>query len=224
MVDFMMKPAVVFVHGLGSTYEANWVRSGWADMLAAEGRTPVGHTMAGHADAPLLEPPGDTGPSRLHRQIDGLGGSADVVGFSAGAVLSLTAAVQRPELFRRLVLMGTGDGSYSTTLEQKREGLRAGMDNPVLGGVRLAAERAGNDFERVMESSWNTDPVPSFEEMAVVTCPVLFVLGENDFVGPVKRLLDALPDARLVTLRQTDHFSTTKKLEAQDAVLTFLQG
>jgi pimeloyl-ACP methyl ester carboxylesterase len=219
----MNEPPVLFVHGLGSTYEANWVKSGWADLVVAEGRTPVGHTMAGHGDAALLEPPDDTGPGRLHRQIEALGGSADVVGFSAGAVLSLTAAVQRPELFRRLVLMGTGDQSYLISLEQKRESLRTSMDSSLFAGVRLAAERAGNDFERVMQGSFNTDPVPSFEQMAAVTCPVLFVLGEDDFVGPADRLVDAVPDARLVTLRRTNHFSTTQKLEAQHAVLSFLQ-
>lgn len=222
-MNCMDKPPIVFVHGLGSTYEANWVKAGWADIFAAEARTPVGHTMAGHGDAPLLDPPADTGPGRLHRQIEGLGGSADVVGFSAGAVLSLTAAVQRPELFRRLVLMGTGDKSYLISLDQKRESLRASMDGPVLAGVRLAAERAGNDFERVMEGSFNTEPVPSFDEMAAVKCPVLFILGEDDFVGPVERLLEAVPDSRLVTLRRTGHFNTTQRLEAQEAVLSFLQ-
>lgn len=222
-MDCMNKPPVVFVHGLGSTYEANWVKSGWADIFTAEGREPVGHTMAGHGDAPLLEPPGDTGPSRLHRQIEQLGGVADVVGFSAGAVLSLTAAVERPELFRRLVLMGTGDQSYLISLAQKRESLGGSMDSPLFAGIRLAAERAGNDFERVMEGSFNTDPVPSFEQMAAVTCPVLFVLGEDDFVGPAERLLEAVPDARLVTLRRTDHFNTTQRLEAQEAALSFLQ-
>ncbi|WP_457208098.1 alpha/beta fold hydrolase [Nocardioides sp. P5_C9_2] len=220
----MLRPPVVFVHGLGSTYEANWVRSGWADLVLAEGRTPVGHTMAGHGDAPLLAQPDDTGPARLHAQIEATGGTADVVGFSAGAVLCLTAAVERPDLFNKLVLMGTGDRAYESTLEQKRESLRGSMGSPLFAGIRLAAERAGNDFARVMESSFNTDPVPAFEAMASVTCPVLFVLGEDDFVGPVDRLLDSVPDARLVTLRRTDHFSTTQRFEAQEAVLDFLQG
>lgn len=218
----MVKPPVVFVHGLGSTYQANWIKSGWADLVEAEGRTAVGHNMAGHGGAPLLDPPHDTGPGRLHAQIEALGGKADVVGFSAGAVLSLTAAVLRPELFNKLVLMGTGDRSYTVTLEQKRESLRASMDSPTMAGVRLAAERAGNDFEQVMASSFNTHPVPSFEEMSAVTCPVLFILGDRDFVGPVERLLDAVPDGRLVTLWRTDHFSTTQRFEAQEAVLKFL--
>ena len=218
----MGKPPVIFVHGLGSTYEANWVKSGWRDLLEAEGRTPVGHNMAGHGGEPLLDRPHETGMSRLHAQIEALGGQADVVGFSAGAVLSLTAATQRPELFHRLVLMGTGDHSYTVTLEQKRASLRAGMDSPFMAGIRLGAERAGNDFDQVMACSFDTDPVPTFESMAAVTCPVLFVLGERDAVGPVDRLLQAVPDSRLVTLRRTDHFSTTQRFEAQEAVTAFL--
>ncbi len=222
-MNCMGKPPVIFVHGLGSTFEANWVRSGWADLIEAEGRRAVGHAMAGHGGAPLLQPPDDTGPGRLHAQIEELGGLADVVGFSAGAVLSLTAAVQRPDSFRRLALLGTGDRSYTLTLEQKRANLQANLDSPSMAGVRLAAERAGNDFDLVMASSLNTHPVPSFEDMAAVTCPVLFVLGEDDFVGPVDQLLDAVPDSRLVTLRRTDHFSTTQRFEAQEAVLAFLE-
>lgn len=220
----MGRPPVIFVHGLGSTYEANWVKSGWRDLLEAEGRTPVGHNMAGHGGEPLLERPRETGMSRLHTQIEELGGQADVVGFSAGAVLSLTAATERPELFHRLVLMGTGDRSYLGTLEEKRASLTATMESPFMAGIRLAAERAGNDFDEVMACSFDTDPVPSFASMAAVTCPVLFVLGERDFVGPVDRLLDAVPDGRLVTLRRTDHFSTTQRFEAQEAVTTFLSA
>lgn len=213
---------MLFVHGLGSTYEANWGKSGWLDLMVAAGREPIGHTMAGHGAAPLLSPPGDTGTSRLHRQIVESGGLADVVGFSAGGVLSLTAAVERPDLFRKLALLGTGDRQFMATPAQKRASL-AGANTGLIGGVRLAAERAGNDFDRVIEASLSTDPLPSFERMAAVTCPVLLVLGEDDFVGPAERLCEALPDVRLVTLPNTDHFSTTKRLGAQDAVLTFLE-
>lgn len=198
------------------------MRPGWVDLVSAEGRTPVGHTMAGHGDAPLLDLPDDTGTSRLHAQIEESGGKADVVGFSAGAVLSLAAAVQRPELFSKLALLGTGDRSYQVSLEQTRASLAVGMDGPALAGLRLAAERAGNDFLRVMESARDTQPAPSFEAMSAVACPVLLVLGEDDFVGPADRLLEALPDARLVTLRRADHFSTPQRFEAQEAVLSFL--
>src|SRR5262245_46844822 len=97
---------VVFVHGLGSTYDHNWVKFGWADLVEAEGRRAVGHNMAGHGGAPRFESEADTGPGRLHQLAEELGGKVDIVAFSAGSVLSLTAAWRRPELFGRLVLMG----------------------------------------------------------------------------------------------------------------------
>lgn len=211
---------VVFVHGLGSTYEHNWVKFGWTDLVEAEGRKAVGHNMAGHGGSPRFEP-GETGPSRLHQLAQDLGGKVDIVAFSAGSVLSLTSAVLRPDLFGKLVLMGVGDGSFERSLEQKREGLRD-PDSPALRGIRLAAERAGNNFEDVMWSANNTYPVPSFDEMSVVTSPVLLLVGEQDFVLPADKLAANLPQAQLKLLRNTDHFSTTQKFEAQDATLAFL--
>ena len=55
-----------------------------------------------------------------------------------------------------------------------------------------------------------------------MTCPTLVVLGENDFAGPAGPLVDALPDARLVTLPRTDHFATPKDFRFMDAALDFI--
>jgi pimeloyl-ACP methyl ester carboxylesterase len=54
--------------------------------------------------------------------------------------------------------------------------------------------------------------------------PVLVVLGDRDFAGPAEPLVDALPDARLVSLREVDHFATPKDFGALDAVLEFLDA
>jgi hypothetical protein len=51
---------------------------------------------------------------------------------------------------------------------------------------------------------------------------VLVVLGDKDFAGPADPLVDALPDARLVTLRNVDHFATPKDFGFIDAALDFL--
>jgi len=55
-----------------------------------------------------------------------------------------------------------------------------------------------------------------------VTASVLVIIGERDFTGPADRLVEALPDARLVVLPRTDHFSTPKDFIAMDAALKFL--
>jgi hypothetical protein len=48
------------------------------------------------------------------------------------------------------------------------------------------------------------------------------VLGDKDFAGPADPLMAALPNARLVTLRNTDHFATPGSFAFIDAALEFL--
>ncbi|MEQ6900377.1 alpha/beta fold hydrolase [Nocardioides sp. YIM 152588] len=210
---------VVLVHGLGSTFEHNWRRHGWVDLLEAEGRRVVGFDMPGHGAAPLLGA-GETGPGRLVDLCASIG-PVDLVGFSAGSVLGLTATVERPDLFGRVALLGLADAQLQTTPESKAAGL-SDPDAPIMRGIRLAAERAGNDVEAVLASALQTGPPPTFDSLARVRGPVLLVLGELDLVGRADRVLAALPQGRLVVLRETDHFSTTQRFEAKQAVLDFL--
>ncbi len=48
------------------------------------------------------------------------------------------------------------------------------------------------------------------------------VFGDRDFAGPADPLVDALPDAKLVTLPGVDHFATPKDFRFIDAALDFL--
>ena len=61
-------------------------------------------------------------------------------------------------------------------------------------------------------------------DLKVVECPVLVVIGDRDFAGPADTLAEALPDARLVVLRNTDHFATPESFGFIDAVLGFLEA
>ncbi|MDP1820564.1 MAG: hypothetical protein Q8K58_11845, partial [Acidimicrobiales bacterium] len=57
-----------------------------------------------------------------------------------------------------------------------------------------------------------------------VEVPVLVVLGDQDFAGPGEPLVEALPNARLVSLRNVDHFATPKDFGCIDAALDFLEA
>ena len=57
-----------------------------------------------------------------------------------------------------------------------------------------------------------------------MSVPTLIVVGENDFVFPPDELVDALPDAKLVTLSGVDHFATPKNFGFIDAALDFLEA
>ena len=55
-----------------------------------------------------------------------------------------------------------------------------------------------------------------------MTCPVLVVLGEEDFVPSAERLVDALPEATLVSVPGVDHFATPSDFGVIDATMRFL--
>ena len=210
---------VIMVHGMGSTFDHNWRRHGWVDVLAESGREVIGFELPGHGSAPPLED-GATAVDRLleqcepHREVD-------IVGFSVGSVLSLTALTRRPELFRRAALLGLADTQLQVTPEAMRAGA-ADLDSPVMHAVRVAAERAGNDVQTVLGWAQRPEAPPSFADLTRVALPVLLILGEQDFLGPADSLLASLPRARLITLPQTAHFATASRHEAKVAVADFL--
>ncbi len=213
-------PPVVLVHGMGSNFEHNWRRHGWVDLLEEAGREVLGFDMPGHGRAPGLGAADDSGVQRLV-ELCAQHGEVDIVGFSAGSVLSLTAVVRRPELFRRVALLGLAD----TQLRMTQESMRAGasdLDSPVMRAVRRAAERAGNDVTTVLDWALRADAPPTFADLGRVTSPVLLVLGEQDFLGDADELAASLPQAHLVTLPDTDHFATPARFEAKLVVLDFL--
>ena len=62
------------------------------------------------------------------------------------------------------------------------------------------------------------------DALGAITCPVLVVLGDQDFTKPADDLVDALPDAEFVELHRTDHAKTPKSFDFIDAALGFLRA
>ena len=130
-----------------------------------------------------------------------------------------------------LVIPGIRPAGSATDDQQRiatpASALRDGADVASLDQqVRLFAQYArqpGNDLDAliaVMRRPPGTEL--SAETVAAVTCPVLVVVGENDFVHPADGFASALPDARVVTLPGTDHFATTDSFGFYDAALEFV--
>lgn len=226
-------PPIVLVHGWGGSFTTTWERSGFTALLADAGRTVVGVDLLGHGSAPKPHDPdayADLG-TRVVDAVDAAGGGpVDAVGFSLGALTLLRLATVRPGTFRRLVLAGIGRNVFEHDPEQTAR-IVAAIEQ---GGesddnrARLFAQYAtqpGNDpiaLAAIMKRS--TTARLTEGELAAVGCPVLVAVGDQDFVLPADRLVSALPDARLVTLRRTDHFATPESFDFIDATLEFLDA
>ncbi len=208
-----MSVPVVLVHGLGSSFAHNWGVSGWDDILQSEGFEVVGYELPGHGAAPEA-PGGET--EAVQRLLDLVSERepVDAIGFSAGARLVLRAALAKPSAFRKIVLLGIGDGMWTHTPT---------TDDLVLADLVVQLlETAGNDRGAVERYIKGFSEMPALSELNGVTVPALVVIGDRDMVGPADAMTAALPDARLVVLKGVDHYATTSNFKCQDEVLRFL--
>ena len=197
-------------------------------------RTPggrsIGVDLLGHGEAPKPHDP-EAYADLTGRIEDALPAEpVDAVGFSLGALTLLRLAIRRPEAFRRIVVAGIGRNVFERD-DVVRARVLAGLDGTAEPEDNLArlfsqyADQPGNDrlaLAAVMRRDDATALTP--DALAAVTVPVLVVLGDRDFAGPADPLVEALPDARLVTLRNVDHFATPESFGFIDATLEFLDA
>lgn len=220
----MLEP-VVLVHGFGTSSTRTWADNGWLDLLADAGRSPLAIDLLGHGAAAK---PHDVDAythleDRVAEQLPDQ--RVDGIGFSLGARVLLTLACEEPQRFGRLVLTGVGANllrdDHSDIVLRAIEGT-GDPTNPVVQYFAALAQHPDSD-PKALAACWRSPrPALTPERLAAVDIPILVVLGERDFAGPAEPLVDALPDATLVTLRGVDHFATPKDFGCIDATLDFL--
>jgi pimeloyl-ACP methyl ester carboxylesterase len=219
---------VVLVHGWGGSFAETWQRSGFTELLADLGRPVIGVDLLGHGTAPKPHDPAAYADlaARVEDQLPPE--PVDAIGFSLGALTLLRLAVRRPDRFRRLVLAGIGRNVFEPD-EEATERILAALDgtaDPEDNVARLFGQYAdghGNDRDALAAVLRRpAEPPLTPDELGTVTCPVLVVVGEHDFVAPADALVAALPAAEARTLRRTDHFATPESFGFIDAALAFL--
>lgn len=222
----MTAPPVLLLHGFATSAARTWRDNGWIDLLTDAGREVVAPDLLGHGTE---ERPHDPAAyAGLEDRVEAAlpDGPLDAIGFSLGARVLLTLAARRPDRFEHLVVAGVGANLFrhedSEPLVRAIE-LDTPPDHPQGAYFHALARADGNDpvaLAAFLRSG--ALPVLDADVLGRITCPVLVVLGDRDFAGPADPLLEALPDARLVTLPNTDHFATPKSFGFLDAALEFL--
>ena len=220
-------PPVVMVHGWGGSFLRTWQEPGWEALLADAGREVIGVDLLGHGTAEKPHDPeayADLTPAVTAKLPDE---PVDAIGFSLGSMTLLELACRMPERLSRLVISGVGKTLFETdrsdVIARAVEGDVADDDITAQVFVQYASQ-GGNDSKALAACMRRPKTAITPERLAAVTCPVLVVVGERDFVGSGQPLVDALPDARLVTLPGTDHFATPKDFRFIDAALEFLDA
>ena len=225
----MTLPPVLLAHGFASSFEYNWRLPGFADLLEDAGRTVIPFDFPGHGTAPKSHDPEDyadlAGALAAALPADG---EVDAVGFSMGAMALLRLASRMPERFRKIVVAGVGENVFrDQDPEAVAAAIEAGSAPDGEVGTQLFvqfSEVPGNDPKALAACMRRMREAMTPEEVGRITCPVLVVLGDKDFAGPADQLMDALPNGKLVMLRNTEHFHTPKSFAFWDAALDFLDA
>lgn len=219
---------VLLVHGFASSFEHNWRAPGIVDLLADAGREVLPVDLLGHGSAPTPHAPADYADmaSGVEAVLPATGTVA-AVGFSMGAGILLRIAARTPERFARIVVAGVGVNLFQ---DHDPEPVALAIETGEGGDGGLGhlfvqfAKGSGNDPKALAACLRRPERPITTEELGRITCPVLVVIGDQDFVWPADQLVDALPDSRLKVLRNVDHFGTPKDFGFIDAMLTFLDA
>ena len=223
-----MADPVLLVHGFASSFEHNWRAPGIVDLLADAGREAIPVDLLGHGGAPTPHDP--AGYADMESGVEAVlpaTGTVDAVGFSMGAGILLRIAARSPERFARIVVAGVGANLFQrhdpepvARAIETGEGGDGGLGNLFV----QFAKGSGNDPLALAACLRRPEQPITTGDLGRITCPVLVVIGDKDFVWPADELVAALPDARLKVLRNVDHFGTPKDFGFIDALLTFLDA
>jgi pimeloyl-ACP methyl ester carboxylesterase len=221
---------VVLVHGWGGSFRTTWQRSGFTALLEDAGREVIGVDLLGHGTAPKPHDP-EAYADLTDRVLAALpDGRVDAIGFSLGALTLLRTAVAEPHRFGKLVLAGIGRNVFERD-DTGTERILAGLDGTAPPDDNIArlfgqyGRQDGNDVEALAAVLRRPPAEPlDADRLASVSCEVLVVVGDRDFVHPADELVDALPRATAVVLRNVDHFATPEAFGFIDAALEFLDA
>ena len=221
-------PPVALVHGFASSFAHGWEHNGWTDLLADAGRKVLRVDLPGHGESPpTTDPAAFADVQGTLAEVIAPHAPVDAVGFSTGARLLLGLAAEDPGRMRKLVVIGVGDNLLRVEdREPLARALESGDDVAAEDiGVQLfvrLARTAGNDPQALAAFLRRPDRPLTEDDLAGVACPVLVVIGDRDFSGPAVRLVGALPDAELVTLRNVDHFAAPRDFNCINRSLGFI--
>jgi 2-hydroxy-6-oxo-6-(2'-aminophenyl)hexa-2,4-dienoate hydrolase len=249
-------PILILIHGGGSGADA-W--GNWSGCLSAYAKNfkVIAVDMPGFGESERPDPARyDYGQTTRNRHmtsfIDLMGGgvAVDVIGNSMGGATALGVTIARPDLVRKLVLMGAAGlnvsnpdpaakkalGSYDYTPEGMRTlvGFLAGSrfeisDEMVAYRHALTTRPGGREAMLAIHNRLKEDPMTyPPERIASVSCPTLVVGGKEDQVAVLARTygyLDLIPNSWGFVLPHVGHWVMIEAPEAFVAVTTaFLTG
>lgn len=229
---------LLLIHGFAASRTITWKNTLWCDWLLKAGRRVIAMDCRGHGESGKPHDPAQYDEARMAGDalavLDacGVGGAADIMGYSMGAYLTVRTMHDAGSRVRRSILGGVG-GHYFDFWESRSETIARGMlaadvmaiTDPTAREFRRFAEAAKNDLSALAACMRRARVVFSSADLARLTQPVLVVCGEKDDVsGPAEELARHFPHGRALTVPGRNHHMTVGDKMYKEAVLAFLKN
>jgi pimeloyl-ACP methyl ester carboxylesterase len=191
----------------------------------------------GHGRTPDVE--GPTGFDIMARDTIAFMGaleitSACLVGWSDGGNVGLEIALIRPDLVRKLVIIGAGDDfdvvgpdgpKYTAELRAQAQHLTPDALPPMLQEAYEQLSPDGADhfpvvFEKLV-AAWRSGPRHPLGDLARISAPTLVMVGDDDLitVDHASAIRQTIPDAQLAVVPGTDHLLQFEKPDLVNRII-----
>ena len=151
-----------------------------------------------------------------------VGGPAHLVGWSDGGIIALIVALRRPDLVRKLVVVGANYHFEGIAPVELDPGSAVPQE---LGKAYIARSPDGpGHLDVVMNKSFRmvaSEPTLSTADIARISMPVLVVAGDDDLVTlpHTVALYEALPKGELAVIPAASHGLPLEQPEALNRVI-----
>jgi pimeloyl-ACP methyl ester carboxylesterase len=209
---------LVLLHG-GLDTNASW--GAQIDTLAKHFRV-VAPERRGHGHTPDVDGPVSYGvmADDTAAFIDTVVGTpVYMVGWSDGAIVGLLIALRRPDLVRKLVLIG-GNADVSAYVPQFYQAARLPADSEVYHPFRAVYDVVSPDgpdhwpvvFSKIT-AMWQTEPQIPLTDLEAIQARALVVVGDDDLITleHTIALYRALRNAELAVVPGASHLSPMEK-------------
>lgn len=210
---------VVLLHG-GMCTASTWAMQ--VPALVAAGNRVLAPERTGHGHTPDIE-----GPITYEHMRDEtvafleevVAGPADLVGWSDGGDVAMLVALARPDLVRKLVLIGSNfhhDGTEPAFLD----GMGEDPTDDGLFTLRTPYEETSPDgpdhwpvVYRKLVAMWRSGPTLTTDDLARIQAPTLVLVGDDDAVRweHTLELFQSIPGAQLAVVPGTSHLVPVEK-------------
>ena len=233
-------PAILLIHGFGSSRVQNWKSTGWYSGLTEAGFSIVAMDCRGHGDSDKPHDARFYGHDRMAEDAIAVMDAVArleclVLGYSMGGFIGLRLLASYPGRVRKLAIAGVGEHYLEdrVTSPDARSALADALLTEDKDGIndmrakmfRAFAEQPGKDRIALAACMRAMSPHLPLAVLTALTRPILVVDGEmDDTAGRAEPLARIFPHGEAVTIPGRDHMSAVGDRHTRRAVIDFFRA